>query len=259
MKDKYQEHKRPRIAVLIDGDNARPSLIGKYLTEAGKFGTVTLRRIYGDWTTPNMNSWKTALNNHAVQPIQQFRYTVGKNATDSALIIDAMDILHGELVDGFCIVSSDSDYTRMATRIRESGIFVMGIGESKTPKPFVNACNLFIYTENLLPEETEVESESGTTANGRKTTRKGRSTKPTKPKPDPIPILKEAFNLAADENDWARLSEVGSQLRSLDPGFDPRTFGYGRLSQLIRAQDKLFTMRYENDKGPSAIYVKLKD
>src|SRR5512140_1156089 len=141
---------RQKIAVLIDGDNAQSSLLPQMLVEAGRHGQVTVRRIYGDWTTNNMNSWKETLNYHAFQPIQQFRYTVGKNATDSAMIIDAMDLLHSGVVDGFCLVSSDSDYTRLATRIRETGIFVMGIGEKKTPKAFVNACDVFVYTENLV-------------------------------------------------------------------------------------------------------------
>jgi hypothetical protein len=146
------ESKDYKLAVLIDGDNAQASLLAKMLAEIGKHGSVTIRRIYGDWTTSNMHSWKDALHNYAVQPIQQFRYTVGKNATDSALIIDAMDIMHRKLVEGFCIVSSDSDYTRLATRIREEGFFVMGIGQKKTPKSFVNGCDLFIYTENLSPK-----------------------------------------------------------------------------------------------------------
>src|SRR5512142_2686244 len=144
--------RRQKIAVLLDGENAQSSLLPQMLVEAGRHGQVTVRRIYGDWTTNSMNSWKETLNFHAFQPIQQFRYTVGKNATDSAMIIDAMDILHSGVVDGFCLVSSDSDYTRLATRIRETGIFVMGIGEKKTPKAFVNACDLFVYTENLVSE-----------------------------------------------------------------------------------------------------------
>jgi len=135
--------------MLIDGDNAQPSLLGEMLAEASKYGIVTVRRIYGDWTTPNMGGWKDALNIHAIQPIQQFRYAVGKNATDSAMIIDAMDILYTVRVDGFCLVSSDSDYTRLATRIREKSLFVMGIGKKLTPRPFVNACDLFVYEENL--------------------------------------------------------------------------------------------------------------
>src|SRR5512145_44297 len=144
---------RNKVAILIDGDNAQSSLLPQMLVEAGRHGQVTVRRIYGDWTTNSMNSWKETLNYHAFQPIQQFRYTVGKNATDSAMIIDAMDLLHSNVVDAFCLVSSDSDYTRLATRIRETGIFVMGIGEKKTPKAFVNACDLFVYTENLVAEK----------------------------------------------------------------------------------------------------------
>jgi hypothetical protein len=142
---------RQKIAMLIDGDNAQATLLSQMLVEAARYGQVTVRRIYGDWTTTSMNSWKETLNFHAFQPIQQFRYTIGKNATDSAMIIDAMDVLHSSVVDAFCLVSSDSDYTRLATRIRETGIFVMGIGEKKTPKPFVNACDVFVYTENLVP------------------------------------------------------------------------------------------------------------
>ncbi len=156
------DSKDNKMAVLIDGDNAQASLLNKMLAEIAKHGSVTIRRIYGDWTTQNMHSWKDALHLHAVQPIQQFRYTVGKNATDSALIIDAMDIMHRRLVEGFCIVSSDSDYTRLATRIREEGFFVMGIGQKKTPKSFVNACDLFIYTENLAPKrESKPRPEQG--------------------------------------------------------------------------------------------------
>ncbi|MFN8413470.1 MAG: NYN domain-containing protein [Anaerolineales bacterium] len=151
---------RTKIAMLIDGDNAQAGLLAQMLVEAGRHGQVTVRRIYGDWTTASMNSWKDTLNFHAFQPIQQFRYTVGKNATDSAMIIDAMDILHSGVVDGFCLVSSDSDYTRLATRIRETGIFVMGIGEKKTPKPFVNACDVFVYTENLVTEKKAVQQKN---------------------------------------------------------------------------------------------------
>ncbi|MCC9138444.1 NYN domain-containing protein [Pontibacter silvestris] len=249
MKNTYREKKPSRMSLLIDGDNAQPSLIVKLMAEAGKYGSITIRRIYGDWTTPQMNGWKECLNNHAIQPIQQFRYTVGKNATDSALIIDAMDLLHSEVVDGFCIVSSDSDYTRLATRIRESGVFVMGIGQRKTPKPFVNACNVFIYTENLtddiddklIAETDKPEADENGQDNQRL---------------NPVPMLKEAFSMAADEDGWAHLGSMGMSLRQLDPSFDPRTFGYGQLSQLIEAHKNLFIIRKENDKGPSAVYVK---
>src|SRR5574339_1015078 len=159
---------RHTLAMLIDGDNAQAGLLSQMLVEAARYGQVTVRRIYGDWTTPSMNSWKETLNYHAFQPIQQFRYTIGKNANDSAMIIDAMDLLHSGVVDGFCLVSSDSDYTRLATRIRETGIFVMGIGEKKTPKAFVNACDLFVYTENLV-EEKKAQQQRRAPAKARKT------------------------------------------------------------------------------------------
>src|SRR5215204_1387354 len=160
---------RQKIAILIDGDNAQSSLLPQMLVEAGRHGQVTLRRIYGDWTTNHMNSWKETLNFHAFQPIQQFRYTVGKNATDSAMIIDAMDLLHSGVVDGFCLVSSDSDYTRLATRIREAGVFVMGIGEKKTPKAFVNASDLFVYTENLVAEKKVIQQKNAAVQRTKKT------------------------------------------------------------------------------------------
>ncbi len=174
MAEPFIEEKTRKIALLIDGDNAQPSLIGQILTEAGKYGLVTIRRIYGDWTTVNMSGWKTALHDSAIQPIQQFRYTIGKNATDSAMIIDAMDILHGHLVDGFCIVSSDSDYTRLATRIREMGFFVMGIGKRSTPKAFVNGCNIFIYTENLVPRGRDARGAGAAAARPRRGGAQGR-------------------------------------------------------------------------------------
>jgi uncharacterized LabA/DUF88 family protein len=249
MKQSFQENKLHRMAMLIDGDNAQPALIVKILAEAGKYGPITIRRIYGDWTTPQMNGWKECLNNHAIQPIQQFRYTVGKNATDSTLIIDAMDLLHSNLVDGFCIVSSDSDYTRLATRIREAGIFVMGIGQLKTPKPFVNACNIFIYTENLTDDigARKMGETSKETPNGQDVQR-----------PNPVPLLKEAFTMAVGDDGWAHLGAVGMSLRQLDPAFDPRTFGYSQLIQLIKAHKELFSIRKEDDKGSSAVYIKRK-
>jgi uncharacterized LabA/DUF88 family protein len=247
MSKPFHDKKQQRMAMLIDGDNAQPTLIVKILAEAGKYGQATIRRIYGDWTTPQMNGWKESLNNHAIQPIQQFRYTVGKNATDSAMIIDAMDLLHSHLVDGFSIVSSDSDYTRLATRIREAGIFVMGIGQRKTPKPFVNACNIFIYTENLTDEidDKKIAEADKVTPNGH-----------DNPRPNPVPMLKEAFEMAVGEDGWAHLGGIGTSLRTLDPGFDPRTFGYSQLIQLIKAHKDLFTIRKEDEKGSSAVYVK---
>jgi len=242
-----------RVAVLIDGDNAQPVLIDKILAEASKYGTVTIRRIYGDWTTSNMGGWKEPLQAYAIQPIQQFRYTIGKNATDSAMIIDGMDLLHSGVVDGFCLVSSDSDYTRLATRIREKGFFVMGIGQKKTPRAFVSACDVFVYTENLLPRPKPIK---------RRTSRKQEIT-PEKEKEivsDPTPLLKQAFDIAVQEDGWAFLGTLGHHLRQLDPGFDARTYGFSQLSALIRGHPKLFEIReVKGEEGNSVVYVRIKN
>jgi len=222
-----------RVAILIDGDNAQASLIEQILVEAGKYGNATIRRVYGDWTTPNMSSWKDILNIHAFQPIQQFRYTVGKNATDSAMIIDAMDILHSDQVDGFCLVSSDSDYTRLATRIRESGLLVVGIGEKKTPRAFVSACNVFIYTENLSRRSRA--GDSGT--------RKARNHLSSQER-ELVDMISQAMDMVGPDDDgWTRLSEVGTALRRIDPGFDPRTYGFRQLSQLVKGHSSQYEMR----------------
>ncbi len=206
------------IALLIDGDNAAPKRLAAILEELSKLGTITIRRIYGDWTTMGMTGWKDLLNSNAIQPVQQFAYTKGKNSTDSALIIDAMDILHGELVDAFCIVSSDSDYTRLATRLRESGSFVMGVGEKKTPDAFVKACERFIYVENLDVQE---EPKQETKRSGRG---KVSSTKPAlSSNTGLMRKMRTAFNIAKGEEEEVSLSLIGQALRRLDPGFDPRS------------------------------------
>jgi len=241
--------------MLIDGDNASPSLMGKIIPEAGKYGEVTLRRIYGDWTKPNMKSWHDVLHHHAIQPMQQFRYTTGKNATDCAMIIDAMDILHEGAVDGFCLVSSDSDYTRLATRIREAGVFVMGVGERKTPKALVNACNVFVYTEILAAEETP----TGDEPRPRKTSREVKTERKRPSEPEPIPLLKKAFEMVVGDDGWAHLAAVGNELNKLDPGFDPRTYGHKKLLPLIKAHPTLFSVKRQNPKGPSPIYIKMKE
>jgi uncharacterized LabA/DUF88 family protein len=275
MAEPFIEEKTRKVALLIDGDNAQPSLIGQILTEAGKYGLVTIRRIYGDWTTVNMSGWKNALHDSAIQPIQQFRYTIGKNATDSAMIIDAMDILHGHLVDGFCIVSSDSDYTRLATRIREMGFFVMGIGKRSTPKAFVNGCNIFIYTENLVPRGREREPREprrrgrggAARKDGVKETREEHDEREDREdredkagKYDPVPLLKGAFDMAVHEDGWANLGEIGFYLRQLDPGFDPRTYGFKQLSQLIKSQQALFEVQSRGEEaGGAAIYIRLRE
>lgn len=243
---------RRKIAILIDGDNAQSSLLPQMLVEAGRHGQVTVRRIYGDWTTSNMNSWKETLNYHAFQPIQQFRYTIAKNATDSAMIIDAMDILHSGVVDGFCLVSSDSDYTRLATRIRETGIFVMGIGEKKTPKPFVNACDVFVYTENLV-EEKKAAQQKRTQAT------RAKKTKEEKEEPDPMPVLSQAFEMAVGEDGWAPLAGLGQALYQVDPGFDPRTYGHKQLSRMIASLKERFELRTQDVAGNSVMYVRMKE
>jgi uncharacterized LabA/DUF88 family protein len=263
MAEPFIEEKTRKIALLIDGDNAQPSLIGQILTEAGKYGLVTIRRIYGDWTTVNMSGWKNALHDSAIQPIQRFRYTIGKNATDSAMIIDAMDILHGHLVDGFCIVSSDSDYTRLATRVREMGFFVMGIGKRSTPKAFVNGCNVFIYTENLVPRErdTRRRDRGGARKAEGKEVREGHEDREDKGRKfDPVPLLKGAFDMAVREDGWANLGEIGFYLRQLDPGFDPRTYGFKQLSQLIKNQQALFEINSRGEEGGgAAIYIRTRE
>jgi len=240
-----------RMAVLIDGDNAQAKLVKHILSEASKYGTVTVKRNYGDWTTTNMNGWKDTLNTYAIQPIQQFRYTIGKNATDSAMIIDAMDLLYSGTVDAFCLVSSDSDYTRLATRIREKGFFVMGIGQKKTPRPFVNACDVFVYTENIEPKKP-----------ARRTSRSKKSTtvqKEEPPAPSALPLLKQAFENAVGEDGWAFLGALGHHLRQLDPGFDARTYGHPQLSALLHAHARSFDIREAAlPDGNSSIYVRLK-
>jgi hypothetical protein len=267
---------RHKIAILIDGDNAQANLLPQTLVEAGKYGLVTVRRIYGDWTTSSMNSWKDVLNFHAVQPIQQFRYTIGKNATDSAMIIDAMDLLHSGVVDGFCLVSSDSDYTRLATRIRESGVFVMGIGEKKTPKPFVNACDVFVYTSNLVTEHKSTRTTPPRQIQRRKklVTSAGTSSIPASTPPavvpstaspesdnenDPMPIIRQAYEIAQQEDGWARLDHMGNALYQLDPGFDPRTYGHRQLSRMIASYKELFQMRTQEIDGSTLFYVKMKE
>ena len=243
---------RDKIAILIDGDNAQAGLLSQILVETGRYGQVTVRRIYGDWTTNSMNSWKDTLNFHAFQPIQQFRYTIGKNATDSAMIIDAMDILHSGDVDGFCLVSSDSDYTRLATRIRETGIFVMGIGEKKTPKAFVNACDVFVFTENLVNEKKAALQKNSKSEKTKKN--KGR-----KDDLDPMPILIQAFEMSVQEDGWASLATMGNALYQVDPSFDPRTYGHKQLSKMISKLSDRFEMRSQENGGPIIFYVKLKE
>lgn len=231
-----------RLAVLIDADNAPPGVAAELMAEVGRHGTATVRRAYGDWTTGSLSGWKERLHTHAIQPVQQFRLTSGKNATDSALIIDAMDMLHGGRLDGFCIVSSDSDYTRLATRIRESGLLVYGFGEKKTPKPFVAACNKFIFTEFLrAPGEAPAPL-----ATGHASLR---------------PLLSKAITAAAGDDGWAFLAVVGSLVSNANPQFDPRKYGKKKLGDLIKMQDyvEVKSKQFSDGSPTSMVFVRLKE
>lgn len=224
------------IAVLIDGDNAQAKLIKEIIEEVSKYGKVTIRRIYGDWTTQHMNSWKEIINQHSFSPIQKFSYTTGKNSTDSSLIIDAMDILHSKSVDGFCIVSSDSDYTGLAKRIREEGLFVMGIGRKITPIAFVNSCEIFTYSENLSIETLEVKVKEKKKDSPTKVTSKvtEKSSETSNPFQDiDIQLIDKAFEISINDDEEAYISKVGLSLRKIDPSFDPRTYGFKTLTQLF--------------------------
>lgn len=235
-----------KFAVLIDGDNAQASLLSQIFAEVSKVGLITIKRIYGDWTTTNMNQWKGVLHKYAIQPEQQFRYTTGKNATDSAMIIDAMDLLHSNDVQGFCIVSSDSDYTRLATRIREDGLFVIGVGEQKTPEAFVNACNQFIYSENLTVTQKQKKKEV-----------MRHKKKESQDIGDPLPLLIQGFEMAAKEDEWTYLATMGNSLRQLDPAFDPRTYGHQKLQSLLKDYPETFILKQDRTKKPPVVNVAL--
>jgi len=222
-----------RLAVLIDADNASHSIIEPLLAETAKYGVATVKRIYGDWTSTNLSGWKKVLAGFAIHPIQQFRHTVGKNATDSAMIIDAMDLLYTKRFDGFCIVSSDSDFTRLASRIREEGVIVYGFGEKKTPDSFVSACDKFIYTE-ILRGPKPARRKSGRSSGG------GGSSKgetPLAKNTKLISILTDAIDAVAEDDGWARLGVVGSKISNQYPSFDSRNYGFAKLSSLVRAID----------------------
>jgi uncharacterized LabA/DUF88 family protein len=218
-----------KLAVLIDADNAQASVIQELLAEVSRYGTVTIKRAYGDWTTQNLKSWKEVLHKMAIQPMQQFSYTTGKNSTDAALIIDAMDILHADSVDGFCLVSSDSDFTRLATRIRERGLVVYGFGEKKTPEPFVAACDKFVYTEILRPpSETQkasspIELQDSVSPPETADLRKLQ------------PLMIAAIDANLREDGWAALGGVGSHISKMQPAFDARNYGFKKLSELVRS------------------------
>ncbi|WP_428664245.1 NYN domain-containing protein [Runella sp.] len=222
-----------RLAVLIDADNVPYANVKEMFEEIAKYGTPTFKRIYADWTKPTVSGWKKVLLENAITPIQQFSYSTGKNATDSALIIDAMDILYTGKVDGFCIVSSDSDFTRLATRLREAGMKVIGIGEKKTLNPFISACDKFIYLEILKPEETSQPE------NVNKKAKTAADSKPLNSiEPKIIKLFTDSITDLADENGWTFLGDLGNLMLKKKPDFDPRNYGYPKLLPLIKSIDK---------------------
>ena len=232
-----------KLAVLIDADNAQASIIHELLAEVSRYGVASVKRAYGDWTTTNLKGWKEVLHRMAIQPVQQFSYTAGKNSTDSSLIIDAMDLLHSGHLNGFCLVSSDSDFTRLATRIREAGLVVYGFGQRKTPQPFVAACDKFIYTEILRPQQAPVVQ--------------------GEPTPEPLeplePMIRTAVTATARDNGWAALSAVGSMLLKNSPSFDPRNYGCQKLGELVRKQGYLQIKELPvGDGSTNVIHVRLK-
>jgi len=238
------------IAVLIDGDNIPSAYVKEMMEEIAKYGNPTIKRIYGDWTKPNLSKWKNILLENAITPIQQYGYTTGKNATDSAMIIDAMDILYTGKVDGFCLVSSDSDFTKLATRLREAGMQVIGIGEKKTPNPFIVACDKFIYIEILKNQSkgTEVENE--------KEPDKSNLDKITAKE---IKLITTTINDLSDEDGWAFLGDVGSLLQKKQPNFDSRNYGFQKLTPLIKSTGKFDIEQRESAKSRyKLIYVKNK-
>ncbi|HBS85109.1 MAG: Maebl [Bacteroidetes bacterium GWF2_38_335] len=237
-----QEKNDLRLAVLIDADNIPYSNIKGMLDEIAKLGVPSIKRIYGDWTKPTISGWKQSLLEHAITPVQQYSYTSGKNATDSAMIIDAMDILHLQKVDGFCLVSSDSDFTRLATRLRESGMLVIGIGEKKTPNPFIVACDKFIYIEILERAKTSSIKKDKT-----KTSKSEQVAAPKEHKPrvervnnNIIHLLKKTVEDLGNESGWASMAEVGGLIIKKKPDFDPRNYGFMKLTPLIKSLSEHF-------------------
>lgn len=249
------QNREIRLAVLIDADNVPYSNIKGVMEEIAKYGTPTFKRIYGDWTKPTVSGWKNVLLENAITPIQQYSYTSGKNSSDSALIIDAMDILYSGRVDGFCIISSDSDFTRLATRLREAGMKVFGIGQKKTPNPFIVACDKFIYMEIIPGVEEQEPNESKTNV--------------TKPKAKPsvekigkgtLKLIKTSINDLADENGWAFLGDVGNLILKKQPNFDPRNYGFPKLTPLIKSLTQFEIDKRETDKaGIKLVYIRNKE
>ena len=249
------EKKDFNLAVLFDADNVPYSQVQEMLNEIAKYGVPTIKRIYGDWTKPNLAGWKSVLLENAITPIQQYGYTTGKNATDSAMIIDAMDILHSNKVDGFCIISSDSDFTRLATRLRESSKYVIGMGERKTPRPFIVSCDKFIYIENLGVDDEE-------TAAKKESSEEEKKPVVVKEKISNalIKLLRHTINDLADDNDWVSMAEVGSLIMKKRPDFDPLNYGFQRLTPIIESCPKYFEIekRKVENSHVKHVFVRLK-
>jgi len=242
------------LAVLIDADNAPAAIVEGLFEEIAKYGVASVKRIYGDWTGPQLGGWKKVLLDHSIQPIQQFAYTKGKNATDSSLIIDAMDLLYTRRFDGFCLVSSDSDFTRLASRLREEGLTVYGFGEEKTPRPFVAACDKFIYIE-LLREDVVVavpEEPCADPAAAIDVSKPAAAQSPKKPKA-PIGFIAKILDDIADEDGWVQLGALGTNITKLRPEFDPRTHGYKKLSDLIKGYPQSFELQARSSSGGTAV------
>jgi uncharacterized LabA/DUF88 family protein len=235
----------PRLAVLIDADNTTASLTTELLDEIAKYGTPTVKRAYGDWTTQHLVGWKAELPRHAIQPIQQFAYTRGKNSTDSALVIDAMDLLYAGNLEGFVIVSSDSDFIRLATRLRESGMIVYGLGRRTTPEAFVTACDRFIYLDRLKQEPDAPESPAA-------------GDEKAAALPNLKQILSTAISSTSKDDGWSSLGEVGSYLFKSHPAFDPRDYGHTKLGELVRAESYVEVKDVSGPTGPSDLWVRRK-
>lgn len=266
-----------RLALLIDADNTSPRLINEIISETGKYGKISIRRSYGDFTNIHLVNWKDILNTYAIRPVQKFAYTFGKNSTDSALIIDAMDIMHDELVGGFCIASSDSDYTGLALRIREQGLFVIGIGKSETPQAFQRACEIFVFTENLQPQKKEeIDEPEETKPEGNSEEIKAKTPKLKGVKilgslsdlagyyskidkqPLDTKLLDKAIDMATDIDGLAYMGDIAAKLRTIDPTFDTRTYGFETISSLFKSFPHKYELVYRPGEGQNRRYVYVK-
>ena len=236
--------RQKRLAVLIDADNSQFSIIEGLLDEIAQYGVASVKRIYGDWTDQKLKGWKATLLEHGIHPMQQFAYTTGKNATDSAMIIDAMDLLYTNNFDGFCIVSSDSDFTRLASRIREAGLLVYGFGERKTPKAFMSACDKFVFTENLRVEKVE------------KVERRG--VKKAEIDSRMLSLLRHAVDDTSDDSGWSYLGVIGQNIVNKSPEFDPRNYGYRKLGELLESTGEFEIKNSDPLSGRQAVFVRRK-